>query len=171
MPIAGICDGDSGWDENTAGKGGWLCRDQVGADKDASQWASPPQNNLPSPVQTKTPAYFWSIMDGATIKAATKVNNQAVTVIKNRDYYDHTSSFNGTSGVGCGTLANRPKTCTTGVAYWATNQSCTDMTDMVGEINSNPSRSTISGTLYKCNAGGAWEVYYIPYKYPHPLRI
>ena len=85
---------------------------------------------------------------------------------EDRDYYIQDSSFDGTSGVGCGTLANRPATCTTGVGYWATDQSCMDMTDMVG---ANP-ETPISGTLYKCTATNTWTSYYTPYEYPHPLR-
>ena len=82
-----------------------------------------------------------------------------------------TGTFDGTGntggGVGCGTLANRPPTCTAGVGYWATNQSCSDLTGMVGANPSTP----IDGTLYKCNASGQWEEYYKPYTYPHPLRV
>jgi hypothetical protein len=62
-------------------------------------------------------------------------------------------------GVGQGTFANRPSTCTAGtdpaqgniaapgVAYWATDQS----------------------TLYVCNPTNTWTAYYTPYTYPHPL--
>jgi len=73
----------------------------------------------------------------------------------------------GTEGVGCGTLANRPATCTAGVGYWATDQSCSDLTGLVGNSPSTP----ISGTLYTCDAGGnAWSEFYTPHTYPHPLR-
>lgn len=81
----------------------------------------------------------------------------------NRDYYEAVSSssqssvsspFNGTSGMGFGTLANRPATCTTnsleaggGVGYWATD----------------------TNTLYRCSATNSWTVHYRPYTYPHPL--
>lgn len=68
-------------------------------------------------------------------------------------------------GVGCGTLANIPLTCTTGQAYWATTQSCTNLTDMVG---ANPT-TLLSGTMYKCTAPDTWTFYYTPYSYPHPL--
>jgi hypothetical protein len=73
-----------------------------------------------------------------------------------------------TGGIGCGTLAAIPGTCTTGVAYWATNQSCTDLSGdgVVGASHS----ANISGTLYKCTATNAWTYYYTPYTYPHPLR-
>jgi len=91
---------------------------------------------------------------------------------ENIDWFagDGVAVFDGTlktnAGVGCGTLAARPATCTTGVAYWATNQSCTDMTDMVGINPETP----ISGTLYKCTSTDHWDSYYTPYTYPHPLR-
>lgn len=79
------------------------------------------------------------------------------------DYYDavsnsaqtsRTSPFNGASGVGFGTLANRPSICTTnaseqggGVGYWATDTS----------------------TLYRCASANTWVLHYQPYVYPHPL--
>jgi len=72
-----------------------------------------------------------------------------------------TSPFNGTTGMGFGTFANRPDTCTTssetafghgaaGVGYFATD---------VGA----------QGTLYTCSATNTWTVFYTPYTYPHPL--
>lgn len=80
--------------------------------------------------------------------------------------FDGSGDFSSGGGVGCGTLANRPATCTTGVGYWATNQSCSNLSDMVGVAPSTP----ISGTLYKCTAPNTWTAYYTPYTYPHPLR-
>jgi hypothetical protein len=84
----------------------------------------------------------------------------------NRDYYNavsasaqtsSTSPFNGTTGMGFGTLANRPTTCVTnpnesggGVGYFATDQGT-------------------QGTLYRCSSTNTWTVQYTPYTYPHPL--
>jgi hypothetical protein len=92
-------------------------------------------------------------------------------IAANRDYYDYAASFDGTSGVGCGSLAARPPTCTTGVAYWATDQSCKDLSGMVG---TNPAKP-ISGKLYKCVSTNKWStagdgITYTPFQYPHPLR-
>jgi hypothetical protein len=80
--------------------------------------------------------------------------------------FDGTGSVSNGGGVGCGPIASRSLTCTPGVAYWATGQSCTDLAGMVGANPSTP----ISGTLYKCTAPDTWTAYYTPYTYPHPLR-
>ena len=161
---AGLCDGDSLWDGNSDATG-WPCRDQIGRGPDATQW----ENDPPSVFsQTSLPAYFWANKrtDGTDL-LATVVNNSGNHIQTNRDYYDYNASFDGTSGTGCGTLASRPVTCTTGVGYWATDQSCSDLTGMVGANPANP----ISGTLYKCTATNTWTAYYVPYAYPHPLRV
>jgi hypothetical protein len=168
---AGYCDGTSGWDGNTVGQSGWPCRDQVGTSTDAAQWATPVIDHLPAPIQVRSPAYVWSNLKGENIDSPLVHLNAPAHIKENRDYYQHDTvhciaGTSCTAGVGCGTLANLPASCTPGVAYWATNQSCTNMTGMVGANPSTP----ISGTLYRCNASGQWENYYTPYTYPHPLR-
>jgi len=55
--------------------------------------------------------------------------------------------FNGTSGVGHGTLANLPTTCTSRVGYWATDQG-----------NWNQSGSGGQGQLYVCTATDTWSL-------------
>lgn len=85
------------------------------------------------------------------------VSPDTARVIANRDFYteaanqaaqaSNSSPFNGASGMGHGTYANIPTTCTTGVGYWATDQS----------------------QLYLCTATNAWTASYTPYTYPHPL--
>jgi len=124
-----------------------------------------------APTQAKEPAYFFSNLNSDdSIFTISNVEiygtGTSTHVQNNRDIYVAVSSFNGTSGVGCGTLANRPGTCTTGVGYWATDQSCATLTDYVGVNPTTP----ISGTLYKCTATDTWTAAYTPYTYPHPLR-
>jgi hypothetical protein len=81
------------------------------------------------------------------------------TITENVDYWNYKSSFNGVTGIGRGTLASRPTTCTTGVGYWATDQ---------GEWNSK--HAGADGQFYKCISTNNWQLYYTPYTYPHPLR-
>lgn len=80
-------------------------------------------------------------------------------------------TFDGTFGVGCGTLASRPATCAQGVGYWvpASGQesSCTDLSGYVGASHT----SNINGTLYICGSNNWTDATtYTPYTYPHPLR-
>lgn len=95
-------------------------------------------------------------------------DNDNNRLIANRDFYTDSGSaaqtsasspFNGTTGVGHGTLANRPSSCTTGVAYWATDQ---------GTWNTS-GNGFGQGVLYKCTSTNTWSVFYTPYTYPHPL--
>jgi len=147
------------------------CDDQIGVGKDPK-------------VAASEPYYLWNNRVGGSVWLAGRGDSQlsgsvcrnedkcgagytTITQIQNnRDYYEFAPSFDGTSGTGCGPLASRPPTCTPGVGYWATDQSCSDLTGMVGAHPSRP----IAGTLYKCTATDTWSPVYAPYTYPHPLR-
>lgn len=156
---AGQCNSSSDWDGNDVGVGnGWPCRDQIGRGKDTSLWTT----ENPYPAQASQPAYLWSNFDTGVAVTAYIHNSCGAWILADRDYYEPGA----TNGVRCGTLANIPETCTTGQAYWATNQSCTDMTGMVGVNPSTP----ISGSLYKCTSTDTWTESYTPLVYPHPLR-
>jgi hypothetical protein len=115
---------------------GYPCRDQPGI----------------GPGQVSRPVYAWNNSGTPTlIPNAAFTYSQPVStwLAENRDYYNYVASgFNGTVGVGRGTLAARPATCTTGVAYWATDE----------------------GKLYVATATNTWSEYYTPYTYPHPLQ-
>jgi hypothetical protein len=113
-------------------------------------------------------SYFFNNRVSATGSLTTPTNTATGTkgVEANREYFNYTASFNGTVGVGVGTLAALPATCTSGVGYWATNQSAANLTDYTGVNPTTP----ISGTLYRCTATNTWTDYYTPYTYPHPLR-
>ncbi len=115
------------------------CTDQVGRTYD----------------QQLAPVYQWdNTWDGDPIISYIHFLHKSCTdpsvydvIQKDRDYYDEDASFDGTSGVGVGTTASRPATCTEGVAYWNRNEE----------------------TLYQCSPTDTWTAYYIPYTYPHPL--
>jgi len=119
------------------------------------------------------PVYAWNNRDtitGNKVPAGDEAG-EPTYFSADRDYYDEvgtgpqsstSSPFNGSSGVGFGTLADRPSTCTPtpsvlsqdqgrgGVGYFATDQGA-------------------QGTLYACSATNTWSVHYTPYTYPHPL--
>jgi hypothetical protein len=108
-----------------------------------------------SPVPSQTSYFLW---------INTAFTN---TFVANSDYYlwcDPTSqsgctSFTGATGTGSGARSARPTTCTTGVAYWSTDQG-----------SWNTSGSGGQGVLDKCTATNTWtNAAYTPYTYPHPL--
>lgn len=92
--------------------------------------------------QALAPVYEW---DNGTNDPGMSADGTLVKA--NRDYYNYTSTFDGTSGVGSGLLSARPSTCTPYVAYWASD----------------------TDTLYQCSAANTWTLYYQPYTYPDPL--
>jgi hypothetical protein len=151
----GRCDGSSAWDGNTPGESGYPCRDQIGRSQDAVLWDDSPPGVY---AQVLRPLYLWDNLKGGDNFV---IDNSGLdTWLKqNRDWYTTAAAFDGTAGVGEGPLASRPSTCTTGVAYWATDE---------GSWNTTRPAST-SGLLYQCMSTNTWTLYYTPLTYPHPL--
>jgi hypothetical protein len=130
------------------------------------------------PRQALEPIRYWansgSIVSGWGSSTQYAVDTQMVQV--GRDFYPQasgiqtspTSPFNGTSGNGWGTLANRPPApVTPGVGYWVMDEgSWNQSTSNARGVN----MAGASGRLYVANAEGQWELKYEPYIYPHPLR-
>ena len=108
------------------------------------------------PHQALEPVYAWG--NNYNNSRQLDVESQYPTIQENRDFYNQKIPFDGTTGVGVGRLADRPQTCTQGVAYWATDQGEWDST------HEGP-----DGQLYVCTAPNTWTFYYKPYTYPHPL--
>jgi len=168
----------SNWDQNGNTTTGYRCMDQPGQGQgDLLSGSFPNVTNTATgcnsslacawPRQKLEPLYEW--MDswtnpnkGGSFWSVYETD----ALFPNSDFYlwcDPSSpsgctSFNGTVGVGSGTLAARPATCTTGVGYWATDQG-----------NWNQSGSGGQGELFVCGPTNTWTLYYTPYTYPHPL--
>ncbi len=111
----------------------------------------------------------WTTIPDSTSHYSINADWQYNGLVENVNFFnDQTPNFNGTVGCGCGPLSSRPSTCSVGVGYWATNQTCTQ----VSSANCGPHPSApLSGTFYKCTATNTWTSYYTPYTYPHPLRV
>lgn len=119
--------------------------------------------------QSLDPTYEWGDTHTGSFNNAPAAS-QTARLIRNRDFYyenanqsaqtSATYPFDGstTIGVGHGPSAFQPTTCTTGVAYWATDQG-----------NWNQSGSGGQGELFKCTSTNTWTLSYTPYTYPHPL--
>jgi hypothetical protein len=145
----------SPWDGNNSASG-YPCLDQPGRGVGALLAGEFPNAINTSagraawPQQALEPVYVWGNTWARVYnEPGSVVSNQAMSVLQeNRDFYVQTDSFTGASGVGRGPAGARPGSCTTGVAYWATD----------------------TETLYKCSSPNTWSAHYQPYTYPHPLR-
>jgi hypothetical protein len=122
--------------------------------------------------QTLDPLYEWNNSGYNPVFGNVSAGGWSPSQIANKDWYSDNSGgtpqaqtsasspFNGTSGVGFGTLARRPTSCTTGVGYYATDQGTWNLSgNAFGQ-----------GQLYKCTAPDTWTLSYTPYTYPHPLQ-
>jgi len=132
----------------------------------STNWVNSATGTRAWPHQVLDPVYGWNNYQGTKYVPLQSPGN---TFVENREFYNQAAPVGGvqTTGVGIGTLANRPATGVGGVdiagvtpnppgtAYWATD---------VASING----STDNGALYVWR-GGAWVLYYQPYTYPHPL--
>lgn len=149
-----------------------VCIDQAGGRGAGILYSGSTATPASSANEVLSPFYVWSnvINGGAPAFGVQGVAPDTARVIRSRDYYNEninqaaqsssTTPFDGTStiGIGHGTLANRPTTCTAGAAYFATDQG-----------NWNTSGSGGQGVLYLCTATNTWSLSYTPYSYPHPL--
>lgn len=149
----GMCDGTKVFDGNGTPTG-YPCLDQTGWFFDN---AAGPSN---AGTFTLVPVYFWSNVQNGSPQAIPEANTAYIA--NNREYYTSTgasctSGGSCVSGVGVGT--SLPTSCTTGVAYWKTDEGDWD------RVQSGP-----DGVLYKCMPTNTWTLYYTPYTYPHPLQ-
>jgi PKD repeat protein len=99
-------------------------------------------------------SYYWNnTKDGAVLNLRVgQTVNYGGTIgavpQEDREFWQQKPSFNGTTGMGVGPLADRPLKGILGVGYWAT------------DVN----------RLFRWTANNVWEEYYTPYAFPHPLR-
>lgn len=125
--------GPSLWDENTDTTG-MKCLDAAGMGKGdlltGNSWPNVNNNVTGTQTwlrQTRSPMYVWLNTIPGISSPVTSAQNDA-SAVNNRDYYFDAAGFNGTTGIGTGSLTpstvgayTGAPTCTNGVAYWQTN--------------------------------------------------
>jgi hypothetical protein len=164
------------WDQNSAASTGHRCLDAPGTgagDLLSGSFTNGTRKNTVTgtqawPHQASEPIYEW--MDTWVLPpnsggffwggfSPVSIQNSDIYLWCNPASPSGCTSFNGTVGVGSGTLATRPSTCTKGVGYWATD---------VGNWNQS-GNGFGQGELFLCTATNTWTLYYTPLIYPHPL--
>jgi hypothetical protein len=119
--------------------------------------------------------------DGTNASLSNSRSSSTMFILADREYYKQVSpaeqvsnsnSFNGTTGTGYGTLANRPTTCTTGTAYYATDQGSwnTSTRKRGASVGSNTTDDGVKlqGVLYICTSTNTWTAS-TPFTFTHPL--
>jgi hypothetical protein len=170
---------DSAWDKNANTVTGYPCLDQPGRGKGdllegnfptvCDKSAGCPSYNGTWSNQALEPFYMWDNTVGTGFSAYWSNSDDHAVMSNNQDYYfpcgtynSSCSKFTGAAGVGQGTYASMPASCTSGVAYWATDQGSWNVSG----------NGFGQGQLYIC-ANTGWPAVgspsYTPYSYPHPL--
>jgi hypothetical protein len=166
FPPWGSCDGSSPYDGNTSG--GYPCIDQPGRGQGIHfNGDSSGTNGAPLPAQwagnAQEPIYAWGNTGTNNLAFGVVAGDTATLVAINRDYHSQqdTACVAGgacTKGVGVGTTL--PTSCTTGAAFWKTNEGGNWWTTGGGADD---------GRLYKCTATNTWTAIMTPLTFPHPL--
>lgn len=117
--------------------------------------------------------------DAMNSVAVSVAASSSLRMVANRDYYAEamnqtaqtspTSPFNGTTGTGHGTLANRPTTCTTGVGYLATDQGNWNQSGLACTGSGTGAGQGCQGQWSSCTSTNTWTNAPQPYTYPNPL--
>ena len=165
---------ESSWSGFSNGDSYEIIRSTVCVDQGGRGQGNYISGSTPSPAsalsQALDPIYEFNDSE-SPVRLNYNFDSQVLRTIANRDWYTDnsngtpkkqtspTSPFNGTSGVGFGTLANRPTSCTPYVGYFATDQ---------GSWNTS-GNSFGQGQFFVCAASNTWTLHYTPYAYPHPL--
>jgi len=115
----------------------------------------PPRSPITNQPQHPSETYFWGNRRNGTITNTVNVpqsiyyaDEGVYAPTEDIHFFMEKTSFDGSSGVGIGPISQRPIFCSReGVSWWATDEH----------------------KLYRWK-NGKWELYYVPYTYPHPLR-
>ncbi len=127
---------------------------QIREEYSDSSGPGPARSPISGQPQHVSDSYFWgnrrnnSYSPGVNIQTLDYSGTEGVVPREDIHYWLEKSNFTGSSGIGVGLLSMRPAVCTKeGVGWWATDEN----------------------KLYRWH-NGQWELYYVPYTYPHPLR-